>query len=190
MTVTNSTIFNNSGEAGGGGINNNGTLSLAGSTVSANSSEGNGGGIDVDVYGTLVVTDSAIEDNVADGDGDGGGINSDGVSVTVTDSKIFSNFGGGNGGGIDNDGVSMTVTDSEIASNTVSGYYSNHGGGLANETSMTVTGCAVTQNMAADGGGGIWSGGVSLACTTRSPRTPPDLDLRTTQRLRRRDRRN
>jgi CSLREA domain-containing protein len=123
----------------GGGIRNDGTLTLTHSTVVSNStcpgggavqgpSGGDGGGI----YSTdrLVVADSIVSANVtgssgpAGHGGHGGGIYGSGV-VVVSSSIITGNttgYGGhcglgGNGGGICNDGT-LTVTNSTIGGNS------------------------------------------------------------------------
>ena len=86
LSVANSTIVGNSAESGGG-IRNDGTLSVTNSTISGNSGDSNGGGIYNALGGTLSVTHSTIVGNAADADdntvGYGGGIYTDGGGSTA-----------------------------------------------------------------------------------------------------------
>ena len=128
----------------GGGIYNDGTLTVTDSTIADNSAFNDGGGIYND--GTLTATDSTIADNSA-GDtlyteGFGCGIYNGlsgpitGGTLTVTDSTIADNFagvGGGVGGGIYNGaGLTVMVTDS-----TISGNNAAIGGGICTELSSS-----------------------------------------------------
>ena len=73
ITITGSTISNNSADSGGGIENSWGTITINGSTISNNSAEGNGGGIGNN--DTLTITGSTISNNSTNGDGGGiGGI--------------------------------------------------------------------------------------------------------------------
>jgi hypothetical protein len=143
MNVNNCTVFSNSGTLEGGGIYTTGTLSVTGCTISANSSELYGGGIYIDESGTLALSDSTVENN------------------TTGSSKTGGATPGG--GGICSDGLSVTLTDSTIAANTVSP--NGNGAGIDNENSMMLTGCSVTNNQVIGGGlgGGIYSDGASLS---------------------------
>ncbi len=165
LTVTNSTIDNNSAYSneygmGGGGIYNNGTLMVTNSTVDNNSS-GFGGGIYNNYNnGTslLTVANSTIDDNEATGEG--GGI-ANGGTLTVTNCTIDNNsaeYGGvdsgtiSSGGGIDNAGT-LTVTNSTIAYNS-----SGSGGGIDNGGALTVINSTIANNSSGSGGG-IFSDG-------------------------------
>ena len=134
------TIPENAGTAAGGGINNNGTLTLTDSTISDNTAgekASTGGGIYND--GTLTVTDSTISDNTASGfTAEGGGIFNDDGTLTVTDSTISDNTASGfsgdpsQGGGIYNQGGTVTVGATIIAGNTATtgGNCFDSGGGF------------------------------------------------------------
>ncbi len=155
LTVTSSIFISNSATDGwGGGICNDGTVTVNNSIFTHNSAtDGDGGGIYND--GTLTVTSSTFTDNsVTDGDG-GGGIDNDGT-LTVTDSIFISNTAtDGGGGGICNDGT-LTVTDSIFISNTAT----DGGGGIYNDGTLTVTDSIFISNSATDGwGGGICNDG-------------------------------
>jgi CSLREA domain-containing protein len=102
VTLTNTTVTNNAAGAGAG-INNNGTLTLNGATISGNSASGSGatgGGILNRNTGTLTINNSVISSNTATG-GSGGGISNSGT-LTVADSVISGNTAAasGSGGGV------------------------------------------------------------------------------------------
>ena len=137
----------------GGGIYNAGTLTVADSTFSGNStpavvSGGLGGGI----YnaGTLTVADSTFSGNVASY---GGGIYNAGT-LTVADSTFAGGFGI-NGGGIDSGPNRATVISPVFRDNSSRGE-AGGGAGIANFGTLTVTGSTFSGNVATDvGGGGI-----------------------------------
>jgi hypothetical protein len=101
LTVKNCNIANNSATGPGGGIRNDGTLTLIDSTVSGNSA-GSGGGI----YdrNRMTVTNSTFWGNSATGYG--GGIDVDGfihtyvVGATLINCTLSANFAANGGGGI------------------------------------------------------------------------------------------
>ena len=106
------------GSAGsGGGINNDGSLTLNDSTVSGNTSPGpGGGGGGILNFGSMTVSDSTISGNTAS---TGGGGICNGGSLTVRDSTISGNTGGDGGGIYNNPGVSQAVLQNTIvAGNT------------------------------------------------------------------------
>ncbi|MBI1764572.1 MAG: VCBS repeat-containing protein [Acidobacteria bacterium] len=130
LTVTNSTISGNMTSDFGGGIRNNGTLTVTNSTVSGNTAELSGGGIFNSGSSTLTVTNSTISGNTANGlFGRGGGIENLG-NLTVTNSTISSNRvpnGDNNGGGIRSDLGNATITNSTITNNSAAGAASASG---------------------------------------------------------------
>ena len=101
VTLTDSTLSGNVGEAvgtgaGGGGIQNySGTVSLVNSTVSDNSATHGAGILS---GGTLNVTGSTLSGNIAS-KFNGGGI-ANGGTAYVSDSTLSGNSAGGDGGGI------------------------------------------------------------------------------------------
>ena len=160
LTVTNSTLSDNTASRGGG-IYNDGTLTVTGSTISENLSEHYGGGIYN--YGTLTVTGSTISGNSASYAGDyifGGGIYNYGT-LTVTGSTISENLSEHYGGGIYNYRGTLTVTDSTISGNSVIGKYNINGGGIYNNNgTLTITNSTIFGNSAGGGGsGGIYNDG-------------------------------
>jgi hypothetical protein len=138
----------------GGGIRNDGTLTVADSTVTRCSTapsflmvDGSGGGIFN--AATLTVSDSTISENAADFSG--GGVRNDGA-LTLTDSIVSGNSAGA-GGGIWN-WESFTMTNSTVSGNTArSTTLENAGGGIHNRGSGTITKSTVSANT----GAGVYS---------------------------------
>ena len=135
----------------GGGIANNGTLTVTNSVFSGNSAEdytyvfGIGGGISND--GTLTVLNSTFSGNFANYHG--GGIANDGT-LTLTNST-FSGNTADLGGGIFNGGA-LTVSNSSFSRN------SGTGGGIINLSTLTVSNSTFSGNDAASwAGGGIYN---------------------------------
>ncbi len=141
----------------GGGIENDGMLTVTNSTIDYNSASQFGGGIGNG--GTLTVTNSTIADNsafYAGGIGNGG-------TMTVTNSTIDNNTVFGNGGGGIGTWSTMTVTNSTIAGNSAL----TIGGGIVNDMpgTLTVTNSTIAGNSAPTGGG-LWVGGVTALDNT------------------------
>ncbi len=162
LTVSDSTFTGNSASNGGGVYNFMlGTATVSGSTFSINSASGIGGGL----YngGTATVTNSTFTSNSAVF---GGGIDNytsailtEGGSTFTSNSATF----GGDGGGLSNYGTA-TVSDSTFFKNSA-----DSGGGIENGTSgngsligtVTVTNSTFTDNSATgNNGGGIANGGM------------------------------
>jgi hypothetical protein len=136
LIVTGGNCDENTGIAGGG-IDNEGTLTVAGSTISGNlARDGLFGTVGGGIYngGTLTVTNSTISGNSAGRLG--GGIGSGGT-LTVTNSTISGNSSEDGGGifGI-GDSATLTVTNSTISTNSASDG-PNAGGGIINENGVT-----------------------------------------------------
>ena len=166
LTVTNSTFSTNFGGpgfsvAGGGGIWNGGTLTVTNSTFSGNNADYSGGGIWN--MGTLTVTNSTFTNNGAVA---GGGIENNGT-LTVTNSTFSRNGALLLGGGIDNIGT-LTVTDSTFSGNSAT----NNGGGIRSGGMLTVIHSTITNSTfsgnSAVTGGGIDNGTLSELMVTNS----------------------
>ncbi|MHB8626739.1 MAG: choice-of-anchor Q domain-containing protein [Aggregatilineales bacterium] len=125
----------------GGGIANNGTLTLNNCNISNNTaplSGGEGGGIAN--FGTLTLTNSNVSFNSANAHG-GGIVNESGATLTISNSTIDDNTVVTGGGGIYNpSGATVTVTNSTIAKNTAgdSGGHGGSGGGILNAGTLTI----------------------------------------------------
>jgi len=165
-TISGLTITNGLGNVensgfGGGGILNQGGLTLSSCTVSNNvAGPGccySGGGINngSGTGGTLTVTGSTISGNSASFDG--GGIENAGTLTVSNNSIVSSNSAVRDGGGIDsNGGLSMTISNSTISGNSAS----SGGGGIcacgSGGPTTTVTNSTISGNSAGTGGG-IWN---------------------------------
>ncbi|HEY2586797.1 MAG TPA: hypothetical protein VGI81_13720 [Tepidisphaeraceae bacterium] len=140
---------------GGGGVLNNGMLTLTDSTLANNFAGGPGGGIDNTGNGTLAVNRCTLSVNSAGGGG--GGIENDG-NLIVTGSTFSSNLAGTfdpTGGGITNYGVA-SVADSAFSRNQ-----GGYGAGVANPAgTLAVARCWFANNVAANQGGGIYTLGM------------------------------
>ena len=100
----------------GGGIANDGTLTVTGTTLSNNSAGDSGYGGGIANYGTLSITDSTLSNNSAGPNGTGGGIYNGYGTLIVTHSTLSNNSASA-GGGIDNGGSAM-VADCTLSSNS------------------------------------------------------------------------
>jgi predicted outer membrane repeat protein len=113
-----------------------GTLTVAGSTFTRNTSLGRGGAIGND--GMLTVSDSTFWGNTSAKDG--GAISNDGTATLAND-VITGNEASAYGGGLDNDGTA-TLTNVVIAKNKAHA----DGGGIRNRGSVTLTRTQVKSN--------------------------------------------
>src|SRR5438132_1077274 len=111
LNLNKPTIANGSADSGGG-IYNEGMLTVTNSTFSSNSAQNDGGGIEND-GGTLEVDDDTFSDNIGS---EAGGIENDGGTLEVDDDTFSDNIGS-EAGGIENDGGTLTVTNSTFSGN-------------------------------------------------------------------------
>jgi hypothetical protein len=151
LTLTNSTVSDNSAtgdHATGGGIASSGMLTLTDSSVSGNSTDAQGGGIDNTYEGTLTLTRSTVSGNSC---AYGCGVVNDGT-LTLTHSTVSGNSGE-YGGGIVSYG---TLT---LSHSTVSGNSALNGSGIDNfHGTLTLINSTVTGN---SGNGGIYNSGTA-----------------------------
>jgi hypothetical protein len=147
---SNSRIFDNSAEWGGGlYIASRSTVILLSSTVSTNTAE-EGAGLYVN-NSAATLDDSTVSNNVAV---TGGGLDYRANPATLG-AKIIGPLGApGHGGGVAAwVNSTLTITDSKVISNTAEG----GGGGLwLNESAATLHGSAVTNNTTGHDGGGLY----------------------------------
>ncbi|HEY7946048.1 MAG TPA: right-handed parallel beta-helix repeat-containing protein, partial [Acidimicrobiales bacterium] len=145
LTIENGDIPGNINSSGGG-INNDGTLSVTNTVLLDNTVQGPGGGIYNDFGASLTVTDSTFL-----GDGgpiaSGGAISNEGTAVTISGSSLVDNTAD-QGGGIWSQGPTITITNSSISDNT--------GGGISASGTLSLTDSTVSGN---SGGGGVRDGG-------------------------------
>ena len=139
------------------------TATISGVTVTGGHVADQGGGIRND--GVLTVANSMIQGNTNTGSFDGGGIWTNGAaaSLTITGSTISGNTTDEYGGGLDLEGGATTVTNSTLIGNTSTGAVSGggDGGGADIDTGGTVqfTNDTIDQNASNNGpAGGVWDG--------------------------------
>jgi hypothetical protein len=155
------TVNNNSAVSGNStiGIDNLGTATVSGSTVSNNSV----GGIHNFTVGTLTVSDSTLFHNFAN---QGGGIFNDGTATisgsTLSDNSAYE------GGGICSNGSNgmLTVSGCTLSDNSATKY----GGGIEFlDGTATINGCTLSGNSAFQGGGiFLYGGTLTLSASTLS----------------------
>jgi hypothetical protein len=151
LTLTNSTVSSNIA-ATGGGIFNRGTLTVTTATVSVNGATGSGNsgatGGGIFNWGTMTLTNSTVWGN--NGTFGGGIYNFE--ALTVTNSTVRGNSGF-YGAGVQNGGT-LTLTNSMVYENSGS-----YGGGIQNAEMLTVINSTVSRNTAVYEGGGILNEG-------------------------------
>ncbi len=149
----------------GGGVYNNGIVTLNNCTLSGNSADadtGNGGGLYNDSAGTATLTDCTLSGNSVTSDdfgGGGAGLYNAGT-VTLTNCTFTNNVASvGAGGGLYNDHAgTATLTNCTLSGNS-SGIV---GGGFYNGGHATLTNCTLGGNAAVNGdfngsGGGLYT---------------------------------
>ena len=143
----------------GGGIYNQGDLTLEDLVVKGNEAEIHGGGIFNLMGGTLVVSRTLVTGNVAR---HGGGIFND-ATVTVRDSTVTGNSAiRGKGGGLHNSQGGVVA----LSNTSISGNSSRFGGGgIYTRSELTLVNAVVMDNQAGSDGGGIFNWGARLRIT-------------------------
>ncbi len=137
LTLKDSTINDNVAQYGGG-IYNHGRITISGLTIKNNEGKFGGGGIWSD--GTLTIKNSTITNNTVP-ILSGGGIYNHGL-MTIIGVTIKNNFVSDSGGGVSNSGT-LTIEDSTITRNGAT-----FGGGIINYSIITIYGSTITYNMA------------------------------------------
>ncbi len=156
LTLTDSILRNNTATAGGG-LYNSGTAVINNSQIALNNGTFLGGG---GIYsdGELTISNSMVRANQASS---GGGIYQAAGTLVVQGSSINLNSVTGDGGGLllVNDIVSAHLHDSTIQGNQANG----HGGGVgflsSNYDKFVMQGGQITNNTAGNSGGGFFGAG-------------------------------
>jgi hypothetical protein len=184
ILVLNDTTITANKAGVGGGIFNEGTLTLNGGSISNNKIALDGGGI----YnkGTLTSTGCTISGNTAVASGAAGGGIFNKSKATISGGSVSNNSAGyldsstytrGYGGGVYNQGnAKMTLTGCTVSGNTAT----TNGGGISNQAgaSLTMTRCTVSGNSLsakARSGGGIFnqsSRTALIGCTVTGNTSP------------------
>jgi len=191
LSVTDLAITDGLAAGDGGGILNNGILSLTDVTLANNAvttgSGGGAGGAGLDNEGSATVTASLIANNLAASVGYGalgGGISNDDGSLTIV-SDVFSgntavDTAGGDalGGAISNNNGAVNVSTSTLEINSAISNYGTYGGAIDNGSdgntggTVTVTASTLSDNTAfgtylgPGSGGGANGGGLNNFGTT------------------------
>jgi LPXTG-site transpeptidase (sortase) family protein len=167
LTITDSTLSYNTTSLGeGGGIFNEGALTITNSTLFRNEAvSANGGGISN--RGDLTITNSTFSDNKAHSGGGGAFIWTG--SVTIENSTFSDNTTAFDGGGIFHLDGDLTISNSTISDNTAD----STGGGIYNRGTLTIADSTISSNTAGSGGGGIYirEGTVTIENSTISGNT-------------------
>ncbi|MBT2480225.1 hypothetical protein [Streptomyces sp. ISL-94] len=158
LTLRKSTVAGNTADEDGGGIENEGTLTVEHSLLTNNEArDGNGGAIDN--LDSATIRYSKLIENWAGQQG-GGVNNGENGTLEATESTFAENRAGNDGGGINNAGTA-TLSKSKVESNQAG----HDGGGINNVaetaggvTQLTLEHTTVAGNRAANAGGGINNG--------------------------------
>lgn len=146
LSVSNVTLTGNSASEGGGLASQNGVATIINTTVFSNTAPGSGGGIFQ--TGAMEIINSTISDNVSTTES--GGIASPGGTLTITTSTISNNRANFSaGGGIGGVGT-LSVSNSSIANNRA-----YRGGGIYFGGTVSITASSILTNVASTEAGGI-----------------------------------
>ena len=166
-TVTDSVVSDNQTDDDGGGIRNNyGSFFVIDSIVSGNRAAdesaakvNHGGGLHNKDGGSLVVTDTAVQDNFAEDDG--GGLRNDTGEVEIVGSTFSGNESPGAGGIRNNDTMSLT-------NSTVSGNSGSIGAGILNaaDATLELSNVTLSDNSATTRAGGLRNTGTATLRNT------------------------
>ena len=161
LTLSNLTIKNGVGYAGGGGVDNSGTLTVNKSNFYTNTALTGGA---IQNSGTATISDTNFTGNSPYFFGRSAGcgaINNLGV-MTITTSTFYDNFANNNftsGGAICNGGT-LTISSSTFNFNSSEGNNGGYGGAIYTYAgTLTVTNSTFSQNSTTTAGGAIYSGG-------------------------------
>jgi hypothetical protein len=141
----------------GGGVFNEGTLDIVGSTITQNGTSTTDRGGGVGNTGTLRLIDSVVSENTAF---IGCGISNDDGSLTLINTRVTGNGGGTadiqSGSGINNGPLgSLTLIDSTVSGNS-DGFGDAHA--ITNTGTMLMVKSTVSENQSTQSAG-IWNGG-------------------------------
>jgi CSLREA domain-containing protein len=176
ITLTGLTIRKGKTSFYGGGIYNEGTLTVSDTTLSGNNAGDGGGAIFNSNGGTVTLTRSTLSGNSAYV---GGAIyNYNAGTIILIQSMLSDNFAGSDGGGIYNDVGTLTLNNSRLSGNlAVDG---GRGGGIFNSNAGTIilANSTLSDNAASASGGGIYNRGNSaLSNSTLSGNAAYDFDV-------------
>jgi hypothetical protein len=148
-------------------IAQNVTVTISGLAISNGNSSGQGGGGGGGILnaGTLVVRDCTIQDNFTAG---GAGIANSGTLTITRCSFGRNNSPGSVGGGLSNSSPTNGTATATVTASTFFDNVSANGGGIYNDSILSLTNCTLSGNTASGDGGGIYNNGGNvtlLNCT-------------------------
>jgi len=155
LAVTDSVLTSDESFENGGAIYSGSSAtstSIAGSTISHDSSEYfNAGGVEVEA-GTLSVTDSVFQFDAATDDNSAAIEDDSSAAATISGSEIVNNAGDGSGA-IGHFGTgSLSITSSDISDNHMT-YYTGEGGAVdSHDGTLSITSSTLANNSAGFGG--------------------------------------
>ncbi len=157
LTLNETTVTNNETDKKGGGVYNRGELTLNSTTVNnnrTNEKDGDGGGIYND--GTATLNQSLVDNNKTDHCFfcHGGGIYNH-YTMTISASYINENRASDSGGGIYNLGTLALKNETIINNNKAD----SRGGGIFNDGTLTINNSGIDWNSANSSGAGIYNSG-------------------------------
>lgn len=174
LSLTGSTIRRNTGNLGGGRIDNRAALEINNSFVMGNAGPFAGGILNT---GALKLFESKVHSNTAILS-DGGGIDNRSL-LTITDSSISENSARSRGGGIINCevGATASLTRSSVIGNSTTeiGIFKGGGGiyNCQNDSTVNIVNSTISNNATANDGGGVFihSGTSEIRSSTVSANT-------------------
>ena len=150
VNLTNVVIADSVSGVSGGGLSSSGNLTLTNSTVSENSAA-NGGGILNGSPGSLTINSSTVSGNYAGGSG-GGGLDNK-YTASLTNVTVSDNFTSGPGGGILHSGLgspSITLTNVTLGGNSGAS-----GSGIRHDDPATLRNAVLANNAATNCTGAV-----------------------------------
>ena len=155
LTITESTLTENTARKGGGAIRNDNRLTITWSALTENTVRTWGGAVYND-KGDLTITDSTLTGNVAKGNyGEGGAIYKSRGELTIARSTFTGNMAQEYGGAIHNSQGRLTITESALKENTAQ----RSGGAICHMGELTMTETTFDENTANEYGMDIFNNG-------------------------------
>jgi predicted outer membrane repeat protein len=176
LTLTNSTVNNNSAYNIGGGI-----VDLSSSPFQATGSQinnnhaGEFAGAEVESQ-NITVTNSSVSGNTSGADGGGLAVVTGSTShfVTITNGTFSNNSATGDGGALDADGAQVVISGSTFSGNSAGG----NGGAIVGTSGVSATDSSFTNNKALTGFGGAIdqtiAGSISILRSTFTGNAAPN----------------
>ncbi len=154
--------------AQGGAIYNQGALTITDSSLTNNTSNGAGGGLFNLGGHTATISNTTFDNNTSTARSGGAIDNDDNATLTVSNSTFTNNSASNNGGAITNPGGTATISNSLFDQNSVS--TGTSGGGVSNlgDGVMTITASAFTRNSGQGGSAILNSSSAQLTVTGSS----------------------